>query len=67
MMAQRVANPGIRRPMHEPKPTPPILANKHYASPSAFMPESLLREARRQRGLAQATVPAVCALDPTSS
>jgi uridine phosphorylase len=29
-----------------------------------FRPENLLREARRQRGLADAAVPAVCVLDP---
>jgi hypothetical protein len=28
---------------------PPILAQKHYDMPSAFTPESLLREAARQR------------------
>ncbi len=28
---------------------PPILAGKGYDSPSAFTPESLLREARRQK------------------
>ena len=28
---------------------PPILAGKRYDSPSAFTPESLLREARRQK------------------
>ena len=44
--------------------TPPILANKHYDAPSAFTPESLLREARRQKGLANSSVPAVCILDP---
>jgi hypothetical protein len=27
----------------------PILCNKLYAAPSAFKPENLLREARRQR------------------
>lgn len=43
---------------------PPILANKHYGAASAFTPESILREARRQKGLAQAPVPAVCVLDP---
>jgi uridine phosphorylase len=43
---------------------PPILAHKHYQSPSAFTPESLLREARRQRQLAHAAVPAICLLDP---
>lgn len=42
----------------------PLLANKHYAAPSAFTPENLLREARRQKGLADAPVPAVCVLDP---
>jgi hypothetical protein len=30
---------------------PPILAQKHYAQPSAFTPENLLREARRQKQL----------------
>ncbi len=45
-------------------PTPPILAGKHYGAPSAFIPENLLREARRQKGLPPATVPAVCLLDP---
>lgn len=43
---------------------PTILAAKQYASPSVFRPENLLREARRQRGLADEVVPAVCALDP---
>lgn len=43
---------------------PPILANKHYRAPSAFTPESLLREARRQRALANGAVPAICLLDP---
>jgi len=42
----------------------PILAHKHYLAPSAFTPQSLLREARRQKRLAEATVPAVCVLDP---
>jgi uridine phosphorylase len=44
--------------------TPPILADKHYDAPSAFTPDSLLREARRQRGLENAAVPAICVLDP---
>jgi uridine phosphorylase len=44
--------------------TPPILADKHYQSPSAFTPDSLLREARRQKGAAVDTVPEVCLLDP---
>ena len=43
---------------------PPILAHKHFGAPSAFTPESLLREARRQKGLANGAVPPVCLLDP---
>lgn len=42
----------------------PILADKHHTAPSAFTPENLLREARRQKGIDVATVPAVCVLDP---
>lgn len=44
--------------------TPPILTDKHYNAASAFTPESLLREARRQKGLATGRVPDVCLLDP---
>jgi uridine phosphorylase len=43
---------------------PPILAEKHYDAASAFTPQNLLREARRQKRLAEARVPAVCVLDP---
>src|SRR3990172_6551093 len=43
---------------------PPILADKHYAAPTAFTPEALLREARRQKGIAVGAVPPVCVLDP---
>ena len=43
---------------------PPILAQKHYSTPSAFTPESLLREARRQKRIADASIPAICILDP---
>jgi len=42
----------------------PILAEKHYGRPSAFAPENLLREARRQKGLPAAEVPPICVLDP---
>jgi len=41
-----------------------IVLPKDYDAPSVFRPENLLREARRQRGLAEAPVPAVCVLDP---
>jgi len=43
---------------------PPILAGKRYDSPSAFTPESLLREARRQKSASFQPVPDVCLLDP---
>ena len=44
--------------------TPPILKNKHYNKPSLFKPDALIREARRQKGLAPCSVPAFCILDP---
>ena len=43
---------------------PPILAQKHYKTPSAFTPESLLREARRQKQITGAGIPPICILDP---
>jgi uridine phosphorylase len=43
---------------------PTILGLKRHAAPSVFQPQNLLREARRQRGLPDESVPAVCALDP---
>jgi uridine phosphorylase len=43
---------------------PPILADKHYETPSAFTPENLLREARRQKDLSADAVPDICILDP---
>jgi uridine phosphorylase len=49
----------------EPSPDPsPLLAAKDYAAPSVFQPENLLREARRQKTIHEACVPAVCVLDP---
>jgi uridine phosphorylase len=42
----------------------PLLSHKHYDAPSVFTPENLLREARRQKGLAVGRVPAICVLDP---
>ncbi len=44
--------------------TPPILLHKHYDATSAFTPESLLREARRQKSLPTVAVPEICLLDP---
>ena len=43
---------------------PPILAQKEYSAASAFSPENLLREARRQKNIALADIPAICVLDP---
>ena len=43
---------------------PPILRDKHYSTPSAFTPESLLREARRQKDVPDTPVPDICILDP---
>src|SRR5579863_1433434 len=42
----------------------PILDNKHASSLSVFAPDALLREARRQKGIAAAAVPPMCILDP---
>jgi uridine phosphorylase len=46
------------------RPPPTILGPKQHTSASVFRPENLLREARRQRGLSDEPVPAVCGLDP---
>jgi uridine phosphorylase len=43
---------------------PPLLDNKNPAAASVFAPSALLREARRQKGLANVSVPPVCVLDP---
>ena len=43
---------------------PPILANKDFVASSVFEPANLLREARRQKGLAYGYVPKICVLDP---
>lgn len=41
-----------------------ILENKYYQEESVFKPENLLREAKRQKGLPDCKVPAICLLDP---
>ena len=46
------------------KSPPPILAGKDHAAASVFEPANLLREARRQKGLAPAAIPEICLLDP---
>jgi uridine phosphorylase len=42
----------------------PLVARADHGEPSLFLPENLLREARRQKGLTDGRVPAVCLLDP---
>ena len=42
----------------------PLLRGKQYQQESLFLPENLLREARRQRQLPDVPVPAVALLDP---
>jgi uridine phosphorylase len=44
--------------------TPPILRHKSYETSSAFTPENLLRQARRQKRLPNIAVPEICILDP---
>ncbi|MFI5399428.1 MAG: nucleoside phosphorylase [SAR324 cluster bacterium] len=46
------------------KSSAPILAEKAYGAPSEFLPENLLREARRQKRLPSVSMPKVCVLDP---
>ncbi len=41
-----------------------ILENKNYDEVSVFLPENLLREARRQKGIQNCSVPQICILDP---
>ena len=41
-----------------------ILKNKAFSENSIFLPENLLREARRQKNLRDCSVPKTCVLDP---
>src|SRR6266446_3325877 len=50
--------------MMESERSAPIQRDKYYGDESAFSPDNLLREARRQKGLANVPVPPVCVLDP---
>ena len=43
---------------------PPILAQKRYGQPSAFRPENLLGEARRQRRITGFRIPDIFVFDP---
>lgn len=42
----------------------PLVERVDHGAPSVFRPENMLREARRQKGLAAGSVPAICVLDP---
>jgi len=44
--------------------TTPLIERRDHIAPSVFRPENLLREARRQKGIAPGRVPSVCVLDP---
>ena len=41
-----------------------ILSNKYYNEQSVFLPENLLREAKRQKNKKDCNVPKICLLDP---
>lgn len=41
-----------------------LFNNKHFEEGSVFLPENLLREARRQKNLKECNVPKICILDP---
>jgi uridine phosphorylase len=40
-----------------------ILSNKYYQEQSVFLPENLLREARRQKKIQECNIPKICLLD----
>ena len=43
---------------------PPIMRGKRYDHASLFVPENLLREARRQKNIPEGHIPHICILDP---
>ncbi len=43
---------------------PPILRDKRYDLESLFVPENMLREARRQKKIPEGEIPQICILDP---
>jgi uridine phosphorylase len=42
----------------------PLIERADHFEPSVFLPQNMLNAARRQKGIAAGTVPAVCVLDP---
>jgi len=46
------------------KALPPILSHKKCGRHSLFLPENLLREAKRQKSIPDGQIPSICILDP---
>jgi uridine phosphorylase len=51
-------------PCPEKSIAPALVGRRDHDVPSVFLPENMLREARRQRGLEPGALPDVCLLDP---
>ncbi|HEB32716.1 MAG TPA: uridine phosphorylase [Spirochaetes bacterium] len=47
-----------------PRKLPPLLLHKKYSHASLFVPENLLREAKRQKNISDGQIPSICILDP---
>ncbi len=45
-------------------PNVPLIGRDDFSEPSAFRPENMLREVRRQKSMVAAPIPEVCILDP---
>jgi purine-nucleoside phosphorylase len=63
----RHTNDPTLRALREPAPNDgaaPLTGRDDHGAPSVFRPESLMREARRQKSLPAGSVPPVCVLDP---
>jgi uridine phosphorylase len=63
----RIVKPASERILRKPDRidgAAPLIERVDHLAPSVFRPENLLREARRQRGLAPGSVPPICLLDP---
>jgi uridine phosphorylase len=63
----RIVKPATARAAEKSEPVhrvAPLIERSDHAAPSIFLPENLLREARRQKRLAPGSVPPICVLDP---
>jgi len=63
-MDQSTKFDGVWSVIEQMRAATPILELKDPATPSIFLPENMLREARRQKNLADLAVPEICILDP---